>query len=93
MVWEEYTLLVIVVGNLAQGLATSLSYSMPDFTSQYCKWHTFESIKKHHIDNEYAKEKLNTTKPLIWSYLQVETPSTLQTIKAKLLKALKFPKV
>ncbi|KAI9856974.1 MAG: hypothetical protein M1813_008690 [Trichoglossum hirsutum] len=66
---------------------------MPNSISQYCEWHAFESIKKHLVDRRYAKEKLNTTKPLIWSYLQAETSSTLQTVKAKLLKALKSPEV
>src|SRR5579862_206480 len=37
LVWEEYVPLVIIVGDLIQGLAASLLYSIPDFTSQYCK--------------------------------------------------------
>ena len=93
LVWEEYAPPVVVVGDLAQGLAASLPLSMPDSTPQYCEWHAFESIKKHLIDSGYAKEKLNTTKPLIWSYLQAETPSALETNRAKLLKALKSPEV
>ena len=93
LVWEEYASPVVVIGDLAQGLAVSLPCSMPDSIPQYCEWHAFESIKKHLIDSRYAKEKLNTMKPLIWSYLQTETPSTLQTIRAKLLKALKSPEV
>ncbi|KAI9778210.1 MAG: hypothetical protein M1839_008327 [Geoglossum umbratile] len=93
LVWEEYTSPVVVIGDLAQELVASLSYPMPDSTSQYCEWHAFESIKKHLIDSGYAKKKLNTTKPLIWSYLQAEILSTLETNRAKLLNALKSPEV
>ncbi|KAI9766567.1 MAG: hypothetical protein M1839_004877 [Geoglossum umbratile] len=67
LVWEEYASLVIIVGDLAQGLAASLPLSMSDSIPQYCEWHAIESIKKHLIDSRYAKEKFTTTKSLIWS--------------------------
>jgi hypothetical protein len=93
LVWEEYPPPSIIVGDQAKGLASSLPYSMPSSTPQYCEWHAFESIRKHLIDSGYAKEKMKTTKPLIWDYLQSSSHSTLMANKAKLLKALKSPEV
>ena len=66
---------------------------MPGSMPQYCEWHAAENIRKYLIDHSYAKDKINTMKPLIWGYLQSSTPSTLQITKAKLLKALKSPEV
>ena len=93
LVWEEYPPPIVIVGDQAKGLAASLPDSMPDSIPQFCEWHAAENIRKHLIDSGYAKEKLNTIKPLIWGYLQASTPSALQTTKAKLLKALKSPEV
>jgi hypothetical protein len=91
LVWEEYPSPIVVVGDFAKGLEASLPDSMPNSVPQYCEWHAFESIRKYLIDHGYTKDKLNTTKPLIWNYLQADTSSTLQTARSKLLKALKCP--
>jgi hypothetical protein len=91
LVWGEYPLPIVIIGDQVKGLAASLPDSMLDSIPQYCKWHAFESIRKHLIDSDYAKEKIKTMKPLIWNYLQASTLSTLQTSRMKLLKALKSP--
>ena len=91
LVWEEYPPPRIVIGDQAQGLAVSLPYSLPGSVGQFCEWHAFENIRKCLQDKGYAKEKLNNTKPLIWSYLHADTSKALTIAKAKLLKALKSP--
>jgi hypothetical protein len=91
LVWEEYPPPIVVIGDQAKGLAASLPDSMPGSTPQLCEWHAAENIRKHLIDSGYTKNRLNTIKPLIWGYLQASTSSTLQTAKAKLLKALEPP--
>ncbi|KAI9760849.1 MAG: hypothetical protein M1840_002182 [Geoglossum simile] len=93
LVWEEYPPPVVIVRDQAKGLSSSLPYSMPGSIGQFCEWHAFENIKKHIMDHEYAKEKINTTKPLIWNYLQANTSSTLTAARTKLFKALKSPEV
>ncbi|KAI9760044.1 MAG: hypothetical protein M1840_002745 [Geoglossum simile] len=90
---EEYPPPIVIVGDQAKGLSSSLPYSMPGSIGQFCKWHAFENIKKHLMDYGYAKKKINTTKPLIWNYLQANTSSTLTAARTKLFKALKSPEV
>ncbi|KAI9762605.1 MAG: hypothetical protein M1840_001198 [Geoglossum simile] len=66
---------------------------MPGSIGQFCEWHAFENIKKHLMDHRYDKKKMNTTKSLIWNYLQANTSSALTTARTKLFKALKSPEV
>ena len=91
IVWQEFPPPRVVIGDQAKGLIASLPDSMPGSIGQFCEWHAFENIKKRLQDKGYAKDKIETTKPLIWDYLQANTTTTLQTSKAKLLKALKSP--
>ena len=65
LAWEEYPLPIVIIGDQAKELAASLPYSMPSSTPQYCEWHAAENIRKYLIDHGYAKDKINTTKPLI----------------------------
>jgi hypothetical protein len=77
IVWDEFPLPKVILGDQAKGLSASIPYSLPGTIGQFCEWHTSESIKKRLLDNGYGREKLNSIKPLIWSYLQAETPEAL----------------
>ena len=69
LAWEEYPPPTVIIGDQAKGLAASLPHSIPSLTPQYCEWHAAENIRKHLIDHSYAKDKINSMKPLIWGYL------------------------
>ena len=93
IIWEEYLLPRVMVGDQVKGLSALLSYSMQSTLGQFCEWHAFKNIRKHLLDSGYGRENINTIKPLIWNYLQADTPKTLTTARAALLKPLKAPEV
>ncbi|KAI9762599.1 MAG: hypothetical protein M1840_001192 [Geoglossum simile] len=67
IIWDEFPLTKVILGDQAKGLSASIPYSLPGTVSQFCKWHASESIRKYLLDSGYSKEKLNAIKSLIWN--------------------------